>query len=90
MVCLVFVGVMRGPGEIGGWKLWSRFDSMRFFGRQTVGAGWNRTAGAFGKLQKEANGGLVTDEDMEESGRREVCEKQEVDRELRSEKGLGG
>jgi hypothetical protein len=82
MVCLVFVGVMRGLGEIGGWKLWSRFDPMRFFGRQT--------AGAFGKLQREANGGLVTDEDMEESGRREVCEKQEVDRELRSEKGLGG
>ncbi len=41
-----------------------------------MGAGWNGVAGAFGKLQREANGGLVcgwvTDEDMEESGRRKV------------------
>jgi hypothetical protein len=59
MVCLVFASVMRGPREIGGWKLWSRFDSMRFFGRQTAGAGWNGTAGAFRKFQREANGGLV-------------------------------
>ncbi len=45
-----------------------------FFGRQTAGAGWNKVAGAFEKLQREANGGRVcggvTDDDMEESGRR--------------------
>jgi hypothetical protein len=54
MICLVFVGMMRG-----GWKLWSRFDPTRFFGRQTAGAEWNGVVGAFGKLQKEANGGRV-------------------------------
>jgi hypothetical protein len=32
MVRLVFVGVMKGPGEIGGWKLWSQFDPTRFLG----------------------------------------------------------
>jgi hypothetical protein len=29
------------------------------FGRLTAGAGWNGVARAFGKLQKEANGGRV-------------------------------
>jgi hypothetical protein len=32
----------------------------------------------------------VTDEDMEESGRRKGCEKQEADKELRSEKRSRG
>jgi hypothetical protein len=61
MICLVFVGMMRG-----GWKLWSRFDPTRFFGRQTAGAGWNGVAGAFRKLQKEANGGHVRGWGIEE------------------------
>ncbi len=54
MVCLVFVGVMRGPGEIGGWKLWSRFDPMRFLGgrrRELDGTGRRELSGSFrGKL----------------------------------------
>ncbi len=31
----------------------------RNFGRLTARAGWNGVAGAFGKLQEEANGGRV-------------------------------
>ncbi len=32
---------------------------QRDFGRLTARAGWNGVAGAFGKLQEEANGGRV-------------------------------
>ncbi len=37
------VAMMRGPGEIGGWKLWSRLDPTRFWAAN--GESWMERSG---------------------------------------------